>query len=330
MLARLSYLTGIRKVIAKVKKKIMKEDIIEKYIDKKALENIETGFEGNQEFKEVFYNYLIKYLTEIERDNAIEPEDDSDSLLKEPIIYMKTYAESISQGYSKLWSDERANLEIYLDTKNLALDCYNKVAEQNKELALKDLKTFCKLQNADKIYTDFVIDFATELGYTEKPLEELAKEYSTTYKEQLANGKSEIYAKEYTESLIVDEFDSIYCENYAFIYDESIQKGKSIEYAKLYAEKYGEAVVNILRRAGIKDDEEMLEFVKLKAKAFIDGWEYVIKTELKEKDFFIECYQQAYLNTRFSDDHNEWQTLVECEQIALEKALLDYEKRKEK
>ena len=62
---------------------------------------------------------------------------------------------------------------------------------------LKDLHVFCKLKNGDKRYTDFLIDYVINYGYAERPVEELAADFSKIYKKQLEKGKSEIYANKY-------------------------------------------------------------------------------------------------------------------------------------
>ena len=129
--------------------------------------------------------------------------------------------------------------------------------------------------------------------------------------------------------MVGDEFHEIYCEDYAHKYDGSLNLGKSEEYAERYAEKYASELVDVKLRAGISDDEECLDFARAKAKAYIKGWEYANENNLEEKSHFIECYSHFYLNTFFSDNLNEWASIEDCEELALERALEKFRSRKQ-
>lgn len=300
--------------------------IIEKYIGKKPFGEKVQKFSGNTEFEEVFTSFLANFLKDLEEDNAIEEDDTPATLLEVPIDYIDCYIESRQNGFSKIWSTTRADLKIMFDEDNAVFKCYEDVAEVNKEEALKDLHVFCKLKNGDKRYTDFLIDYVVNNGYSEKPVEELAAEYSRLYKKQIESGRSELYTIKYCELLIEDGDHEIYCEDYAMIYEQSINQGKSEEYAEQYAKKYASELVDIKRRAGISDDEEMFEFARAKAKGYINGWEYATANNIKEISQFIDCYSNSYLNTIFSDDPNEWKTMEKCEELALKKALEKFDK----
>ena len=300
--------------------------IIEKYIGKKTFEEKVQKFSGNKEFEEVFTSFLSNFLKELEGDNAIEKEDTPASLHEVPNDFIGFYIECRQYGFSKIWSTTRAKLKLMNDNHYAVFRCYEDVAAVNKEEALKDLHVFCKLNNGDKRYTDFLIDNVINNGYSESPIEERAADFSKIYKKQIECGKSEIYANKYAELMAEDYYHEIYCEDYALIYDQSLSQGKSEEYAEQYAEKYACELVDIKSRAGISDDEEMLGFAKEEAKAYINGWEYATANNIKERSLFIDCYSNSYLNTVFSDDPYEWKTKEQCEELALKKALVKFEK----
>lgn len=299
--------------------------IIEKYIGKKPFKEKLEKLSGNTEFENVFTSFLTNFLRELEEDNAIEKDDTPATLLDVPNDYIDSYIESRQNGFSKIWSTTRAKLEIMLDTRNAVYRCYEEVAEVDKNLALSDLKVFCTLKNGDELYTDFLVDYVINYGYSERPIEELAAGFSRIYKEQLEKGKSEIYANKYASLMAGDEFHKIYCEEYAYIYDQSLALGKSEEYAERYSEKYASELVDVKRRAGIHDDEESLEFARNKAKAYINGWEYATENDIRAKKDFIDFYSSSYLNTIYSD---EWTSNEELEKITLKKALEQFEKRR--
>lgn len=298
--------------------------IIEKYIGEEAFEEKLAKLSGNAEFEEVFKSFLANFLIELEEDNAIEEDDTPATLLDVPNDYIESYVESRLNGFSKVWSTTRANLKIMQDKNNTVIRCYEEVASIDKNEALKDLQVFCKLKKGDKRYTDFLIDYVINNGYSERPVEELASEFSKIYKKQLETGKSEIYADKYASLIAEDHYHEIYCEDYAFIYDQALAQGKSEEYAREYAEKYAHELVDVKRRAGIADDEESLDFARAKAKAYIYGWEYAFDNNLQEKKKFMECYSNTYLNAVYSDDRMNKEKL---EELVLRKALEKFEKR---
>ncbi|MGI0107043.1 hypothetical protein [Salinimicrobium sp. WS361] len=296
--------------------------MIEKHIGKKPFEEKLEKFSGNTEFENVFTSFLTNFLTELEQDSVIEKDDTPATLLDVPNDYIDCYIECRQNGYSKIWSTTRARLEIMFDTRNAVYRCYEEVAEVDENKALSDLKVFCKLKNGDELYTDFLIDYVINYGYSERPIEELAADFSKIYKKQLKKGKSEIYANKYASLMAGDEFHKIYCEEYAFKYDQSLALGKIEEYAERYAEKYASELVHVKRRAGIHDHEESLEFARDKARAYINGWEYATENNIKEQKTFIDCYSNAYLNTIYSD---EWSSIEELEKISLKMALKKFE-----
>lgn len=297
--------------------------IIEKYIGKKYFEEKVQKFSGNGEFEEVFTSFLAKFLTEVEEDNAIEKEDTPTTLLNVPNDYIDCYIDCRQKGFSKIWSTTRADLKIMFDEDNSVFKCYEDVSEVNKEEALKDLHVFCELKNGDKHYTDFLIDYIINNGYSERPIEELAADFSKIYKKQLEIGKSEIYANTYASLIAEDHYHEIYCEDYALIYDQSLTLGKSEEYAEQYAKKYASELVDVKRRAGIHDDEESLEFARDKARAYIKGWEYATDNKIKERSQFIECYSNSYLNNLYSDEFTKQE---QFEEKVLKEALEKLEK----
>jgi len=300
--------------------------IIEKYIGKKTFKETIDRFCGNQEYEEVFILFLNDFLTDLQNDDAIEENDTPDSLLEVPNVFIDCYIKERKKGFSKIWSRTRAELKTSFDEHNYVFKCYDEVVKVSKEEALKDLHVFCKLKNGDKRYTDFLIDNVINDGYSERPIEERAADFSKIYKKQIECGKSEIYANKYAGLMAEDCYHEIYCEDYALIYDQSLTQGKSKEYAEQYAEKYACELVDIKSRAGISDDEEMLGFAKEEAKAYINGWEYATANNIKERSLFIDCYSNSYLNTVFSDDPYEWKTKEQCEELALKKALVKFEK----
>lgn len=300
--------------------------IIDKYIGQEALEQVLIQNEYNEDCIKEFIRYLDHFLTGLEQDSAIEEEDTATSLLLVPIDHTNYYAKRRNEGFSIAWSIKYAECKTSYDNQNLLMNCYEALEEQDKQQANADLMNYFKVTNRDQLFIDYFLNrIATGDRFGERSIEKDVEEFVSNYNEQISNGKSELYAYQYADWLI-DDYHPIFCEDYANIYEESINNHKSEEYAKEYAYEYAHELVDVKRRYGISDDEELLEFAKSKAKAHINAWEYAKENELKSKGKFMECYKNAYLNTLYLDDPYEWKTVEQCEKIALDKALNEYER----
>jgi hypothetical protein len=156
--------------------------------------------------------------------------------------------------------------------------------------------------------------------------EEKARKYSKIYKEQIANGKPQIFAHEFADLMADGTYHKIYCENYAFAFDNAISQGNSLEYAKKYADLYGTALVDIKRRAGISDDEELIDYNIEKVNAYMKGWEYAKDHQVNDRERFIGIYETTYLNAFYSDLCILEETNEQFDKRVLEMALKKYHK----
>lgn len=300
--------------------------IIEKYIGKEALEQAVSQNKYNDESYKEFIRYLDFFLTELELDNAIEEEDTATSLLCVPIDHANYFAQKRYEGFSEAWSRKYAECKTADDTRNLLVYCYETVKEQSMQQADADLMNYFKLTNRDQQFIDYFLKrLAGADRYVNTSLEKDVEEFISNYKEKINEGKSEIYACQYADWLL-DDYHPIFCEDYAYIYDDSIKKGKSVDYAKEYAYEYASKLVNVKRRYGISDDEESLGWAKSNAKAHINAWEYANENGIDIYGKFIECYKREYLGLLYPDGPKAWKSIEECEKIAIEKALAEYER----
>ncbi len=300
--------------------------IIDKYIGQEALELVLSQNEYNDDCLKEFIRNLDNFLTGLEQDGAFEEEDTAAYLLTFPVEHTKYYAKRRNEGFSSAWSRKYAENITLGDTHNLLMYCYEASEEQDKQQADADLMTYFKVSNRDQLFIDYFLkQMSNGNRFSEKSIENDVEEFVSNYNEKIRKGKSKLYAYQYADMLI-GGYHPIFCEEYAYIYDDSIKKGKSEEYAKEYAHQYAHELDNVKGRYGISDDEESLEFAKSKALAFINGWEYANDNKLKDRSRFIKCYENAYLNTLYSDDPYEWKTIEQCEKIALDKALSQYER----
>jgi hypothetical protein len=300
--------------------------IIEKYIGKEALEQAVSLNEYNEDSFKEFIRYLDLFLTELEQDDEIENEDTAASLLIVPIEHTNYYSKRRNEGFSITWSIKYAESKISFDNSNLLMSCFEASEEQDKQQADADLMNYFKITKRDQLFIDYFLKrISTGDRFGDRSIEKDVEKFVLNYNGKISKGKSKLYAYQYADWLI-NGYHHLFCDDYAYIYEESINNGKNEEYAMEYAYQYANELVDVKRRYGISNDEESLDFAKAKAKAHINAWEYATENKLKSYGKFMEYYKNAYLNTLYSDDPNEWERIEQCEKIALDKALAKYER----
>jgi hypothetical protein len=213
-------------------------------------------------------------------------------------IHTDRIMNEITKGHGDEWAFAIANCCEEDEHDHILV--YNDLKKSNPELAKKELLILCKSYAGDEFFEKhFISKFEEGCDYFRYA--ERASKYSETYKKKLAEGKSKIYAHQCADLISCEEFNEIYCEDYAYAYDKAISEGKSEEYAIVFADQYGSTLVDIKSRYGISDDEEMINFGIEKVTIFMEAW--VHNQELKLTNFgrFAEMYEQIYLNTYYND-----------------------------
>ena len=303
--------------------------IIERYFKVDFIENIIKVNKFNDEATEIFINELEKTLSELKSDNALNDKSDFDFCINSSTKYANDFSEKVKEGFSAIWSKTYAEYTSFDEVRNLLPYCFEESSKVSSEIGLKDLKLYCNLKYDDQLIKDYLIRMGTTSDlYSLNGVENTALDFSKYYREKIEKGMSDIYAFQYADLMAEDYYHKIYCEEYAFAYEKAIINGKDKEYATTYAAKYGSELVDIKRRAFIYDDEEMLDFARKKAEAYINAWEYIRDNKLSNIKTFYADYERAYLNAMHPDDPSEWKTVEECEKVAEQKAMKEYNKRK--
>ncbi len=299
--------------------------IVEKYIGTDLIQKIAKDNRFSQEVLDFFISFLDNFLTELKDENALDENEPIEELLSYPLEYISKYHQMIKDGYSLAWSKEYADNKDFCYEDNLLAYCYYASNKVSSVVALTDLKLFCKLKYDDQLITDYLVRMATEADlYCEVGIEKAACDFSEGYKQQIKDGKSDIYAYQYANLISYNYYHKIYCEDYAYAYEKAINNGKDEDYATTYADKYGSELVDIKRRAFIHDDEEMLDYAKEKAEAYINAWEYIRDNKLSNINTFYADYEMAYIGALHPDDPSEWSTVAESKKIAEQKAMERY------
>ena len=140
-------------------------------------------------------------------------------------------------------------------------------------------------------------------GAAQPSPQEQAIIYSSIFKEQLLQGRSEIFAHQYADLKAEGQYVEEYCYWFAHSYDDALQKGKSEKYAYLFADKMGDYYADYYGRY-LKDpiiDSRNHEFNERRILGHMKGWEYATANEFKNADTFISCYESTYINERYPD-----------------------------
>lgn len=173
-------------------------------------------------------------------------EDENESVKEHTLkfclkLYLPIFLKYLKIGHHPIWANEIADSAE--DEAKAIIITYHKLKKENPELAKKELEIYVNSLSNDESFIKYYI-FLMEHDF-EKNLEERAFNYVKIFKEQIANGKSEIYAHEYADcSVSTMRYSKSYCEAYAFGFDESIKAGKDENLSRIFANKFSDFVVN--------------------------------------------------------------------------------------
>jgi hypothetical protein len=233
------------------------------------------------------------------------------------IRYIKRLDQEIQKGHGKKWADLYADSdEEHLHAFN---DTYVAIKKYDPDLALEELKIHCKFLNGDELYEKRFI-YLMENEVVSDP-DKQAATYSKIYKEQVALGKSLLFAHNYADWMANDVFNEPFAFGYATAYDKAISNGKPEKYAIVYANNladyYGE---NYLTSTEIKHDD-IDQFNYDKITGYMKGWEYAVSNKLKNPNEFIELFENEYLNTVYADSGRPKISEEELDKMVLETVL---------
>lgn len=207
----------------------------------------------------------------------------------------------IKKGHIKAWA------ELYVDSRDEHQNAFNYAYRELKKInpaqAIEELKVHCRSTDGDEYHQKHFIYLMQQGEAAAEPCpDERAAIYSKAFKEQLQQGRSEIFADQYAD-LKAGQYAEEYCFHFAQAYDEAIQKGKPKDYASLFADKMGDYYANYYGRY-IKDpviDRKNHEFNERKILGYMKGWEYAKAHQLHESDTFIACYESTYIEASGPD-----------------------------
>lgn len=208
------------------------------------LTDIYSNYKGDSLHAEYFIAVYEKSYEEFEKFQDWEDENESveEHTLKFCLeLYLSLFLKYLKIGNGPEWSNEIA--DSVEEESNAVLYTYHKLKKENPDLAKKELGIYAKSLSNDECFITYYI-FLMEHDFA-KNIKERAFDYSKIFKEEIANGKSEIYAHEYADCRVSTEGNSkLFCEAYAFAYDKSIREGETENFSRDFSDKFGDFVVN--------------------------------------------------------------------------------------
>ena len=127
--------------------------MIEKHIGKEAYQEVLGKLDDNQEFIEVSTAYIEDFLIQLNSENMIETDTTPAELLELPLRFIQGYTQSRSYGFSKTWSNYYGQRNANMHNNDYLLaDCFQKVADEDLETAIADLRLFCEVKRINMLY----------------------------------------------------------------------------------------------------------------------------------------------------------------------------------
>lgn len=129
------------------------QTIIGKHIGKEAYQAVIDKLDGNQEFINVSNAYIEDFLIQLKQQDMIESGTSPAELLELPLRFIQGYTQSRAYGFSKTWSHYYGQRKAYMHNNDYLLaDCFQKVADENLEIAIADLRLYCEVKRINMVY----------------------------------------------------------------------------------------------------------------------------------------------------------------------------------
>jgi hypothetical protein len=211
------------------------KDLINEYYSLAEIKNIALENNIPEEYYQEFIERVNIEIEEMLSEESFYKEEIKESCIRFGVRYVDKYMEEIKKGHSKKWANIYANS---LEEHNHAFnDAYTELYKIDTFFAKQEMKTHCKAVNGDEHFERYFLYLMNEGEGANNP-DNQASIYSRTYKEQMANGKSERFAHEYANLMAEDKWTEAGCYSYAKAIDEGLSGLCAHEISEYYGNRY--------------------------------------------------------------------------------------------
>lgn len=202
---------------------------------------------NNKDYDEISENEFIRFIDQTLKNEEEDGCDDEDKagILRYADEYMSIFVWERKRGFSVAWAKEYADKHIKEEEDNAPAYAYKAARKINSAQALADLRLYAELTNRDELFIKhFAFLIEADVPNPTPSVESQAEEYSRLFKQQIAKGKSEIFANHYSDLMATN--DSSEFESYieAAEYEKAILDGFNHSYSSIFAEKISDYIVN--------------------------------------------------------------------------------------
>lgn len=178
----------------------------------------------NEQFPQELYPYFEKKYCELTEGVYSE---EMESAIDFPIKYVRIVADQLKMGHSLDWADLYADKETDFD-EYIVYEVYKELQTRDKELVMSELKKHAEALLSDEIAKEVYVKIITDgYGFSDRETKEKSIRYSSLYKREIANGKTEIYAEKYACAIAIEKHTKEYAELTAELYDFASKKGET-------------------------------------------------------------------------------------------------------
>lgn len=209
--------------------------LIAKYISQKKIEQISLEKKFDKPNHEEFI-WFLDYTLEQDDRLGFDELDHEKYTLEYVCEYIDAFIAEKRKGFSEIWAREYTLIRLFEENLNPPAIACSKLLKINQEQGIKDLELYCQLTNRDELFIKhFLHLLKVDVPNTSPSVEFKADSYSLIFKQQIKNGKSELFANKYADLMAEEDDSELSCYTEAIEFEKAIESGYSLEYATVFS-----------------------------------------------------------------------------------------------
>ncbi len=266
-------------------------------------------------FYKLCFNELYQEYKDWE-DNEFEEEDSVQVIaLNVALERIKKMSEEIEKGHGEIWAEIISSSSE--EGESLLSHTYMELMKIDAQLAKNEIQILAKSFLEDEYFEKHYL-FLFEVVADIEGRIETAKEYSKIYKEQIKDGKSDVFSHEYADLMSESSESDIYCIAYALGYEYSHYKKNNEEHSQKFAYDFADYVDKNYCTFSDFNHENDLEFIW--TKGCLNAWNYSKENNIATI-LFINNYVDLYVNLYYSNKGKKENSNINFDDLVLNKTL---------